>query len=380
MAAYGFPDWGAHSYQVARMASGFRAIGQPAVIVRVPGFSGLPWDEIPAVYGVPAVPPRYDVPGGGPVTGRVPVLRGVLRRLGLGALAVRAAAGDVILARHATRDPLRLVLRARALGLVRARIIVELHEIPHHDPAADRLVDGYVVIHEHLRQHLVNGGFPDGRILLAPSAVDLDAYELAREWDRATLRRELQLPADAPVVCYTGRLSASRNVEILIGALAHLPAGACLVLIGDATGSYGERLVHLASAQRGHIDVRLPGRLPAEATRRYQMASDVLVFPYGDRLAAAPKYSPLKLGEYLATGLPIAAFRTPSLAATLSDDDVVWAAEETPEAMAAAITSASRRAPRSREQVRTRLAGASWPDRARAITAFAASLPEGHRG
>lgn len=380
MAAYGFPDWGAHSYQVARMASGFRAIGQPAVIVRAPGLSGMAWEDIPAVYGVPDVPPRYDLPGGGPVTGQVPVLRAVLRRLGIGALAVRATRSDVILARHATRDPLRLVLRARALGLVRARIVVELHEIPHHDPAADSLVDGYVVIHEHLRQHLVSGGFPEARILLAPSAVDLDAYERARAWDKATLRRELQLPPDAPVICYTGRLSASRNVEILIGALAHLPAGTCLVLNGDASGSYGERLTDLASSQQGRLDVRLPGRLPAEATRRYQMASDVLVFPYGDRLSAAPKYSPLKLGEYLATGLPIAAFRTPSLAETVSDDDVVWAAEETPEAMASAIASAIRRTSRTPAQIRTRLAGATWPDRARAITAFAAALPQGSRG
>ena len=78
----------------------------------------------------------------------------------------------------------------------------------------------------------------------------------------------------------------------------------------------------------------------------------------------------MKLGEYLATGIPIVAFRLPSLEGVLHEEEVVWAEEETAAGLAGAITQAMKRERRRLEDIEARLAGWTWADRARRMAAF----------
>jgi glycosyltransferase involved in cell wall biosynthesis len=255
-------------------------------------------------------------------------------------------------------------------GFHKTRIFIELHEAQHYVSSLDPYINGYIVVSEPLRAFLLQVGIAPSRILLAPNGVDLESYEEVHRYEKHELRRELGLPQNHPVICYTGQLGPGRNVEMLIAALKHLDQEILLVLVGGNRQQDLQRIQAFVVSEKLTERVILRGHEPAPITWRFQMAADVLAIPYASYLATAEWCSPLKLAEYLATGIPIVAFPLPSLQSVLHQEDVVWATEETALGLAEAIAVAMKRQRRRLEDIRSRLAGWTWVDRAQRIAAF----------
>ena len=118
--------------------------------------------------------------------------------------------------------------------------------------------------------------------------------------DGAAARARFDIPADATVLLNVGNLSAQKNQQILINAMADIP-DAVLAIAGD-----GPLAAELEYAARAVGDrVRLLGRVPIDEIADVYAMADVFVFPsrYEGR--------PLALLEAATAGLPILATPIP---------------------------------------------------------------------
>jgi len=139
-----------------------------------------------------------------------------------------------------------------------------------------------------------HGAHPD-RIRAIPNGCDASIFHPA---DRAEARRALDLPADAEVVTYVGRLVPEKGLRELLAAAGALRASRPrlqLVLVGE--GPMHAELAALAAA--GELPVRFAGTRPPAEVARWMCASD---------LVTLPSYSeghPNVLVEALACGRPV---------------------------------------------------------------------------
>lgn len=140
------------------------------------------------------------------------------------------------------------------------------------------------------------GAHPD-RIRAIPNGCDASIFHPA---DRAEARRALDLPAEAEVVTYVGRLVPEKGLRELLAAAGALRASRPrlqLVLVGE--GPMHAELAALAAA--GELPVRFAGTRPPAEVARWMCASD---------LVTLPSYSeghPNVLVEALACGRPVVA-------------------------------------------------------------------------
>jgi glycosyltransferase involved in cell wall biosynthesis len=205
-------------------------------------------------------------------------------------------------------------------------------------------------------------GVEEKRVLLTPTGVDLELY--AELPDPAPLRRRLGLE-DRFVVGWVGSFRRFHALEQAVEAAAVVP-GATLLMVGD--GPERTRIERLAR------DVGVPasftGTVPHHQLPAFLAAMDAAVI-------LAPRdqpfhYSPLKVAEYLAAGLPVVAPAAGQLAERLTDgvDAIVVPPHDVP-----ALAAALRRLSDDTEE-RTRIgkaaraaaeSGWSWDDQVRRV-------------
>jgi len=135
--------------------------------------------------------------------------------------------------------------------------------------------------------------------------------------ESARLRAELDLPADKPMVIYSGTFEPYQGLPTLIDAAAIVhdtePDCRFVLLGGDPrTAAELER-----QAERLGLDgrMRFVPRQPRERVWAYLSLADVAVSPraYGDNL-------PLKVLDYMALGMPIVATEIPAHTVALDRD------------------------------------------------------------
>jgi glycosyltransferase involved in cell wall biosynthesis len=162
-----------------------------------------------------------------------------------------------------------------------------------------RSADAVFVVSEALRGYAVASGTNPERVRVVPNGVDHEAF--ARRADDC-VRRRLGL-TDQVVVGFVGSLKPWHGVSDLIRAFASLPHSISLLVVGDGP----ERPAIEAAVEAARIDdrVRLTGRIPHADVPAYLQAMDVGVAPY--RRQPMFYFSPLKVVEYLAAGLPVVA-------------------------------------------------------------------------
>jgi glycosyltransferase involved in cell wall biosynthesis len=152
-------------------------------------------------------------------------------------------------------------------------------------------------------------GIEPGRIVITPTGADLDLFRAAP--DRDATRRRLGLEGRF-VVGWVGSFRRFHALEQAVDAVAGLEH-ATLLLVGD--GPERTRVEQLGR-DRG-VAVRATGTVAHDEIPEHLAAMDVgLVLASGEQ---AFHYSPLKLAEYLAAGLPVVAPRAGALPAQLHD-------------------------------------------------------------
>jgi len=216
---------------------------------------------------------------------------------------------DVLDAHFAWPDGVGVSLLARELGIpyvitLRGKLYPCLDVPSQRRQCAEALAGAAAVISvsRPMAQDAAKLGAKPDRLHIIPNGVDLERFRPA---DKAQARRELGLPADGRLLVTVGHLGPRKGHRETIRALAALPAGVRLVLVGGSrSGDTGEQALRALAAEAGVADrVIFAGRQPYERVPRYFAAADASV------LASYREGCPNVVLESLASGRPVVASR-----------------------------------------------------------------------
>lgn len=144
-----------------------------------------------------------------------------------------------------------------------------------------------------LKQELIANGF--AQVELLRRAVDTERFN-PRHRDLA-LRRQLGVPACAPLVLHVGRLAPEKNLDLVTAAFERIQAlspGARMLWIGDGPAR--------AELERRHPRHRFVGVLRGAELARHYASADLFLFP-----SLTETFGNVTL-EALASGLTVCAF------------------------------------------------------------------------
>jgi len=279
---------------------------------------------------------------------------------------------DLVYERHALFN-LAGVTAARRAGVP---IVVEVNaplawERAHHEHLAFRrlanraehltwrLADRIAVVSTPLKRYVSATGVAPDRIAVVPNGADPSVFRPDAA-ARAVLRAQLGLPPDRIVIGFVGILRPWHGVELLLDAFARLGdrSNAHLLIVGDGPSRPAFEAMAATMGLRDRVTVT--GRVAHDDVARYLSTFDVAVSPRATFYA-----SPMKVPEYMATGLAVAAPRTPNLRDLIADGDtgVLFEADDAASLAATLGSLVGDRALRARLGARARQAvitGRTW--------------------
>lgn len=179
--------------------------------------------------------------------------------------------------------------------------------------AGERLGRATIAVSPTVAARLYRWGVPAHRVHVVPNGIDTDRFRFT-PLVRARARRLLGLPEGAYVIGGVGRLAPGKRFELLLAALAELPADCFLLLVG---GGPEENMLRQTARRLGVADRVLfagerpylpaPGGTPERALPALLAAMDVLASP------SAEEAFGLAVVEALAAGLPVRYTACPAL-------------------------------------------------------------------
>jgi glycosyltransferase involved in cell wall biosynthesis len=167
---------------------------------------------------------------------------------------------------------------------------------------------GYVTITRALADDLAGRFGPRDNLAVVPDGVRLPDE-----------RRRTPVPAGAPLVGYAGHLYAWKGVDVLIEALARVPALRGLIVGGHDKEGDLARVRERAQQHGVEPRVEFTGLVAPGAVAGLLERASILVLPNLPTTISTRYTSPLKLFEYLAAGRPIVASDLPALREVLQD-------------------------------------------------------------
>jgi glycosyltransferase involved in cell wall biosynthesis len=137
-------------------------------------------------------------------------------------------------------------------------------------------MDHIVAVSEDIAQKLLAGGIPGGKIHVIANGV----HGRFCPADKATMRRNLDLPPEHFIVLFVGLMVPVKGLEILVEALsawAAEKANWTCVLVGD--GPLSEMLQQQAIDAEIDEHMHFVGRRSSQEIPQWMQAADVLVLP-----------------------------------------------------------------------------------------------------
>lgn len=196
-------------------------------------------------------------------------------------------------------------------------------------------------------------------VLVAPNGFDKKLFDNVLSQEAA--RQKAGLPVGKKIIMYVGSTQKWKGTDMIFKIAGEFP-GALFIIVGGDHRS-----------ERGVNVMILPPVPPAEVPI-YLRAADILLAPYNPGTERAMKYfSPIKLFEYMASGVPIVITKMASIQEVFSEKYGAMVESYTREAFCAAIKEILENADDSRhraEEARRHAEQFSWEKRAFTITQF----------
>jgi len=237
-----------------------------------------------------------------------------------------------------SRDVLSIARLAARKKRTPGKLVFEAHKplprsVMHYFPTLKEL-DLIAVLTEPLQHYFVQRGIPKEKTLVLPDAVDLKMA--ASRQDPAECRRQLGLPLDSQLIGYVGRfhtMGMEKGLPELIRSVGGLKRrlgrdfNAKLVCVGgplDRVFSYRKlgADVGLANEEMLFFD-----RVSNSEVPLWIRSFDIVAAPFPDTEHYRLYMSPLKIFEYMASGVPMVATDLPSLREVLTDGENVLMAQ-----------------------------------------------------
>ncbi len=189
----------------------------------------------------------------------------------------------------------------------------------HHSWWATRIAKGLdriVTLTKASKDRLVESGVDAKRVTVESDAVDPKMFE--QKYDRQEVRRELGIDEDTYVCLYTGKfttMNMSKGLDESIEAIGRIANDRKILLL--AVGGAPQELERYASS--ASTSVRLMGHQPQSTLGKFYAVADLLLMPFPYTEHYAYYMSPLKLFEYLMSGVPMVATDLPSVREIVSE-------------------------------------------------------------
>ncbi len=177
-----------------------------------------------------------------------------------------------------------------------------------------------------LRDHFIERGAEPDRVHVVPDGVDFELF---------TQETPSPFENPGPNIVYSGHLYDYKGIPTVIEAAALLPR-ASFHLVGGLPDDIARHQRTITS--RGLTNVHLHGLLAHAQVPPFVQHADVLLLPPSAREVSKDWTSPVKLGEYLASGPPIVASRIPALVRAVPESMFIWFEPDDATSLARAIS------------------------------------------
>lgn len=171
-------------------------------------------------------------------------------------------------------------------------------------------LDGVITLNSVARDLFIKNGFAPERVIVAHDAVDLNLF--ATPIEVKTGRHELYLPEEKSIATYVGRFQTMGMekgiVEILKAArLLSEEKNLHFLFVGGPLSVAAEYKKQIQSWGLDLNRFEFRDRVPPTEVAKYLRVSDVLLMPFPKNPHYEINMSPLKMFEYMASGVPIVA-------------------------------------------------------------------------
>jgi glycosyltransferase involved in cell wall biosynthesis len=236
-----------------------------------------------------------------------------------------------------------------------------------------RTLDKVVTLTNASKERLVAKGVPSVRVHVEPDAVDPDLFTAMPSKEEA--RRSLDIASDDFLCLYTGKFTTMgmpKGLDESIDAVSALRRqGKCIRLL--AVGGTPEELRSYSPAAGEGIGFL--GHQKQSGLKRFYAAADLLLMPFPHTEHYAYFMSPLKLFEYLMSGVPMVVTDLPSVREIVSEKEAFIAKPGDADSLRVEISRAmdDPESARNRAEAAHRLSlKFTWIERARRIASWIA--------
>jgi len=165
----------------------------------------------------------------------------------------------------------------------------------------------------------------ENRILIAPDGVDFDRF---RNYESRIKK------SDKKIVMYVGSLQRWKGVDVLTETAKKFSDDTLFVFVGGDKKDVTRYSLLVA----GYSNVRFVEFQPHKEIPGWLKSADVLVLPNSAKEKISKFYtSPMKLFEYMASGVPIVASNLPSIREILNEENSVLVEPDNPDALTEGI-------------------------------------------
>ncbi len=180
-----------------------------------------------------------------------------------------------------------------------------------------------VAITRGLKDFYSDKGIASEKILVAHDSVDLKMFSVER--GREDCRLQLGLPVDYEIILYTGHLYDWKGAQVLAEAATFFPAKRWAVFVGGTE----KDLKEFRNKNKKNSKLMIIGHRPYEEMPLWMKAANVLILP---NTSPRPT-SPMKLFEYMASGVPIVSSDLPTIREVLNENNALLVEPGNPEAL-----------------------------------------------
>ncbi len=269
-----------------------------------------------------------------------------------------------------------LYTRERFVALFFQNFAYEVHSVSHTAGWIHRRLlsnaRSFIVLTHAIRDSFVLSGVSESRIHVEPDAVDIAKFSGVQPV--ATLREQNGIAASAPLIGYVGTLKTlgmEKGVATAIESLLYIQ-DAVLCVVGGESKDIEE---YRAQAQEHGVGSRVIfiGKVAHDLVPSYIAAFNIVVAPFPDLEHYRLYMSPLKIFEYMASGLPMIVSDLPTLREVLSDQTARFVAPGDAKALALAaqeLLSDPVHAKEMAERARMEVSKYTWDARAKRTLSF----------
>ncbi len=156
--------------------------------------------------------------------------------------------------------------------------------------------------------------------VVVPNGVDIASFD-AIAHSKDDLRKSLGLPLEKKIAMYVGHLYSWKGAHVVMAAAEQAAKEKRDIVFVFVGGTASDLKKYQSIVAERHLsNVLLVGHQEKKNIPHYIKAADVLLLPNTEENTESVRYtSPIKMFEYMASGVPIVASNLPSLREVLDD-------------------------------------------------------------